>query len=178
MADTQGPFVVGIAGWKSSGKTTLIARLVAELARRAFRVSTVKHSHHDVAFEAEGTDSVRHREAGAYEVAVVSPWRWGILHELRDARKPQLADILVRLAPADIVLVEGWKSAPIPKIEVRRTGQGPGPRLAASDPRVFAVAADHDVDGTTLPVFKLDDVDGVTRALLAAGGLPERKVGT
>lgn len=169
------PFVVGVVGWKNSGKTTLITRLVVALTRRGYRVSTVKHTHHDIVGEHEGTDSARHRKAGAQEVAVVSPQRWGILPELRDEPEPPLAAVLARLAPADIVIVEGMKSAPIPKIEVRRIGQGPGPPLAESDPAVFAIAADHEVRGASIPVLALDDVDGLTRVLLAAAGLPAEK---
>lgn len=174
------PFVVGVAGWKNSGKTTLVERLVSELVRRGYRVSTVKHSHHDVAFEAEGTDSARHRKAGAHEVAVVSPNRWAVMGSSQtlawhDEVEPLLGAIVERLAPADIVVVEGYKRAPIPKIEVRRTGQDEGAPLADSDPAVFAIAADHDVSGWRVPIFSLDDIDGLTAALLAEARLPDRR---
>jgi molybdopterin-guanine dinucleotide biosynthesis protein B len=169
------PFVVGIAGWKNSGKTTLVERLVQALGARGFRVSTVKHTHHDVTFDKDGTDSARHRDAGAHEVAVVAPSRWAIMAERRDTPEPTLADILARLAPVDIVIVEGFKGEPIKKIEVRRTDQDPGPPLAASDPAVFAIASDHEIRLARVPVLALDDIDGIVKILLAAGALPERK---
>lgn len=170
------PFVVGVAGWKNSGKTTLVVRLVAELVRRGYRVSTVKHSHHEIADERGGTDSARHRGAGASEVALVSPSRWAVTRYgeaivWRDEPDPPLTTVLAHLALADIVIVEGYKRAPIPKIEVRRLGQGEGPPLASSDAAVFAVAADHEVEAGRVPVFSLDDVNGLSEALLAAAGV-------
>lgn len=174
------PFVVGVAGWKNSGKTTLVERLVAELLRRGFRVSTVKRSHHDISAETDGTDSARHRRAGARAVALVSPRRWAIIRAgediaWRNEAEAPLAEIVRELAPTDIVIVEGMKSAPIAKIEVRRTAQGEGGPLADGDPLVFAVAADHTVGGARVPTFALDDVAGLTDALLAAGGLAHGK---
>ncbi len=177
------PFVVGVAGWKNSGKTTLVAGLVAELVRRGFRVSTVKHSHHTLSAEAEGTDSARHRRAGASAVALLSPTRWAVLRdelgdELGDAPaivwhdgpEPPLAAVIAHLAPADIVIVEGFKGAPIPKIEVRGAGQGEGPPLAERDPLVFAVADDGGDAGAGVATFSRNDVAGIADALLAAGG--------
>lgn len=174
------PFIVGIAGWKNSGKTTLVTRLVAELATRGYRVSTVKSSHHVITSEVEGSDSDRHRKAGAREVALISPAGWALIGNVakftvNPPPAPPLEDIVARLAPTDIVLVEGVKHAPIPKIEVRRKAQGPGPPLAPSDPRVFAVAADHDVEGANVSVLSLDDLEGITHAVLAKGRLPDRK---
>jgi molybdenum cofactor guanylyltransferase/molybdopterin-guanine dinucleotide biosynthesis protein MobB len=170
------PFVVGVAGWKNSGKTTLVARLVAELVGRGYRVSTVKHSHHDISGEAEGTDSARHRQAGAQEVALVSPHRWAVIGEARaiawrEEPEPPLAAVVAHLAPVDIVIVEGLKRAAIPKIEVRRRGQGDGPPLADGDPAVFAIAADHEISNARVPVLALDDVAGVADALLRMAGL-------
>ena len=112
--------VFGITGWKNSGKTTLTEKLVAELTRRGFRVSTVKHAHHDFDIDHEGADSYRHRLAGAVEVAVVSGRRWALMHELRGEDEPKLEEILARLAPCDLVLVEGYKREGHPKIETRR----------------------------------------------------------
>jgi molybdenum cofactor guanylyltransferase/molybdopterin-guanine dinucleotide biosynthesis protein MobB len=171
------PFVVGVAGWKNSGKTTLVAKLVAELARRGYRVSTIKSSHHDITSETDGTDSARHREAGAQEVAIISPRRWAIMRNTNDIAwreepSPPLAAIVARLAPADIVLIEGMKREPIPKIEVRRAGQGTGAPLTDTDAAVFAVAADHEVEDVGVPVLSLDDVTGLTDALLAVSGRP------
>ncbi|MBN8913523.1 MAG: molybdopterin-guanine dinucleotide biosynthesis protein B [Rhizobiales bacterium] len=175
-AERNAPFVVGVAGWKNSGKTTLVERLVATLVRRGYRVSTIKHSHHDVSFEAEGTDSARHLRAGAQEVALISPRRWAVLRAgqqiaWREEGEPALATVVRHLAPADIVIVEGLKRAQIPKIEVRRTAQGDGPPLAADDPFVFAIAADHGIADGRVPSFALDDVAGLADALLTAGGV-------
>ncbi|SIQ14068.1 molybdopterin guanine dinucleotide biosynthesis accessory protein MobB [Rhizobium sp. RU20A] len=155
------PPIVGIAGWKNSGKTGLTVRLVAELTARGHRVSTVKHAHHDFDIDKVGADSFRHREAGAHEVTIVSGTRFAIMHELRGAPEPGFEEILSRLAPCDIVIVEGYKREPIPKIEARRLEAANRTPLAPSDPHIVAIAADHEVTDTTLPVFDLDD----TRAL-------------
>ena len=153
--------VLGIAGWKNSGKTTLVERLVAELVRRGWRVATVKHAHHDAAIDDGATDSARHRRAGASEVALVTGARWAIVHELRDEPEPALEEVIASLSPADIVLVEGYKSAPIPKIEVRRAEQTSKEPLAPRDPHVVAIAADHALAGEGLPVFALDDIAAI-----------------
>jgi len=168
------PFVVGIAGWKNSGKTTLVEKLVRALVARGYRVSTVKHSHHAIAFDAPGSDSARHRSAGAQDAAIVSPAGWALVHELRDEPEPPLDEIIDRLAPVDIVLVEGFKSEPIFKIEVRRRDQGPGEPLAPGDPLVIAVAADHAVEIEGVPVIDPDDVEGLVALLLAKSGIPAK----
>ncbi len=153
--------VLGIAGWKNSGKTTLVERLVAELTRRGWRVATVKHAHHEFQIDDAATDSARHRRAGAQEVAIVSSARWAIVHELREEPEPALEEVIARLSPADIILVEGYKSAPIPKIEVRRAEQASKEPLAVRDPHVIAIAADHALSGESLPVFALDDIAAI-----------------
>jgi molybdopterin-guanine dinucleotide biosynthesis protein B len=168
------PFVVGVAGWKNSGKTTLVVKLVRELTRRGYRVSTVKHSHHDVELDAPEADSARHREAGAHDVMLVSPHRWALIHELRGEPEPPLEDIIDRLIPTDIVLVEGYKHAPIFKIEVRRSKQKPGAPLAGTDPLVIAIAADHEIEKGAVPVFDLDDIDGLAALLLSKSGIPAK----
>lgn len=162
--------VFGITGWKNSGKTTLTEKLVAELVRRGWRVSTVKHAHHDFDIDKEGADSFRHRQAGASEVAIVSGRRWELMHELRGEEEPKLADILERLGPADIVIVEGYKRENHLKIEARRTGAKDRTPLAPSDPSIVAVAADHPQANETLPVFDLDDVASIADFI-------ERRVG-
>ena len=121
-------FVFGVTGWKNAGKTTLTERLVAEFVRRGWRVSTIKHAHHAVDIDRPGTDSFRHRAAGATEVALIGGQRYAIM---REEAEPPLADVLARLAPADLVLIEGYKRERHPKIEVRA---GDTPSLAASDP--------------------------------------------
>ncbi len=168
--------VIGIAGWKNSGKTTLTARLVGELTGRGFRVSTVKHAHHGFDVDREGTDSWRHREAGAREVALVSSRRVVLQRELAGEDEPPLRDVLARLAPADIVLVEGYKREPIPKIEIRRLEAAKSEPLAPADPLVMAIVADHAVtDAGGLPVFPIDAVDAVADFLVAAFKLGSRR---
>lgn len=164
------PPAFGIVGWKNSGKTTLTCALVAELTRRGYRVATVKHAHHGFDIDREGADSFRHRSAGAAEVAIVSARRWALMHECGPDEEPGLADILARLSPCDLVLVEGYKREPIPKIELRRRdARGTGP-LDPGDPDLRAIAADHAVD-SPLPVFALDDIAGLAGFILAELGL-------
>lgn len=163
--------VFGIIGWKNSGKTTLTERLVAELVRRGRTVSTVKHAHHAFDIDQPGADSFRHRAAGATEVAVVSGHRWALMHELRGAEEPGLADVVARLSPCDLVLVEGYKRERHPKLEVRRREGRSVVPLSADDPAILAIAADHPVAGETLPVFDLDDVADIADFIEAATGL-------
>ncbi len=146
----------GITGWKNAGKTTLVERLVAEFVRRGWRVATVKHAHHDVDIDQPGRDSWRHRAAGATEVALVGGLRYAIM---REQAEPTLAEVLARLAPADLVLIEGFKREPHPKIEVRG-GEG-GPSIAAHDPTICAVAVDDKPAGGDLPWFRRDDIAAI-----------------
>jgi molybdenum cofactor guanylyltransferase/molybdopterin-guanine dinucleotide biosynthesis protein MobB len=153
--------VIGIAGWKNSGKTTLVVRLVAELTRRGLRVATIKHSHHDLRAEDTQTDSAKHLRAGAVQVAAVSPRRWMLGADAFGGPEPALDEVIRRMPPCDLILVEGYKSAPIAKIEVRRADQPDKRPLADRDPFVIAIAADYDVEANGVPVFKLDDVDAI-----------------
>ncbi len=158
--------VFGVTGWKNAGKTTLVERLIAEFVRRGLRVATIKHAHHDVEIDQPGRDSFRHRAAGAVEVALVGGLRYAIM---REQEEPTLAEVLVRLAPADLILIEGFKREPHPKIEVRG---GSGPSLAANDPSIVAIAADAAPTDTHLPWFKRDDVTGIAdfvANIIAAG---------
>ena len=163
--------VFGITGWKNSGKTTLTEKLVAELVRRGWSVSTVKHAHHDFDIDKPGADSFRHRQAGAMEVAIVSGRRWALMHELRGEDEPTLDAILSRLAPSDIVLVEGYKREAHKKIETRRLEAKDRTPLAASDPNIVAIAADFAADGEGLPVFDLDDVKSIADFVEGIAGL-------
>jgi molybdopterin-guanine dinucleotide biosynthesis protein B len=149
--------VIGVAGFKNAGKTTLVEKLVAELTRRGHRISTVKHAHHSFDIDHEGRDSFRHRKAGASEVAVVSQHRWAIIHESRDETPPSLETILGKLAPCDLVIVEGYKRDAHDKIEVRNLALD-HPQLAGDDPTVVAIAATGPIAGTPVPVFDRDDV--------------------
>ena len=166
-ASPRPPAVIGVAGWKNSGKTTLVERLVAELTQRGHRVATVKHAHHLFEVDPGATDSARHRRAGAIEVAVVSSRRIAQITEIAAGSEPPLECVLARLGPADIVIVEGYKRAPIAKIEVRRTAGAPGERLADRDPSVIAVAADHEVSSSRVPTFGLDDIGSIADLIAA-----------
>jgi molybdopterin-guanine dinucleotide biosynthesis protein B len=153
--------VFGITGWKNSGKTTLTERLVTELVSRGFTVSTIKHAHHDFDIDVPGTDSFRHRAAGASEVAIVSANRWALMHEARGAAEPKLPEILARLSPCDLVLVEGYKRESHLKIEARRRDTATRAPLADGDPHIVAFASDHPIPNSSLPVFDLDDVPAI-----------------
>jgi molybdopterin-guanine dinucleotide biosynthesis adapter protein len=166
--------VFGVSGWKNSGKTGLTVRLVTELTSRGYRVSTIKHAHHDFDIDKPGADSFRHREAGAEEVTIVSGTRFAIMHELRGAPEPTLAEILARISPCDLVLVEGYKREPIPKIELRRLESKSREPLAPSDPHIVAIAADHAVEDNALPVFDLDDTTIIADFIVEKTGLPKR----
>lgn len=163
--------VFGIAGWKNSGKTTMTASLVAELAGRGWTIATVKHAHHDADIDHEGTDSFRHRRAGAREVALVAGRRWALMHELRDEPEPSLDEILDRLSPCDLVLVEGYKREAHPKLELRRSGAKETTPLAPGDPSIVAIAADMEVADTALPVFALDDIAAIADFIERSTGL-------
>lgn len=152
------PPLIGIAGLKNAGKTTLAEHLIGELTRRRLIVSSVKHAHHSVEVDQEGRDTWRHREAGAHEVALVTPKRVAIMHELRGDPEPSLFDVVDRLGPADIVVVEGFKAVDFPKIEVRRTGVA---ELGSAAAGVIAIASDAPIANATLPVLPLDDVAGI-----------------
>lgn len=147
--------VFGVTGWKNSGKTTLVERLVAEFVRRGWTVNTVKHAHHDVDIDQPGTDSARHRAAGATEVALVGGLRYAIM---REQGEPSLSQVLERLSPADLVLIEGYKRESHQKIEVRA---GRGEPMAANDPAIVAIAADTPPAGTDLPWFRRDDIAAI-----------------
>jgi molybdopterin-guanine dinucleotide biosynthesis protein B len=166
------PFVFGIAGWKNSGKTTMAERLIAEFTRRGLRVASVKHAHHAFQVDDGPTDSARHRRAGAQQVAIVSSARWAIVRELQDAPEPPLEEMLAKLDPADIVVVEGYKRSAIPKLEVRRTASAGHEPLAETDPSVLAIAADVAIPGARLPVFDLDAITEIADFLLQKAGIP------
>lgn len=151
--------VFGFAGWSGSGKTTLIERLIARFVVQGLAVSLVKHAHHEFDIDRAGKDSRRHREAGCHEVLVTSSLRWALMHELRGGPELTLDAAIERLTPCDLVLVEGFKAAPIPKLEVYRESVGK-PLLHPGDPHILALASDATVD-TALPTFDLGDVDAI-----------------
>lgn len=165
--------VFGITGWKNSGKTTLTCKLVEEFTRRGFRVATLKHAHHAFDVDHGGTDSHRHRQAGAGEVAIVSGRRWAIMHELADADEPSMQEILARLSPCDLVLVEGYKRESHSKIEVRRKAALDRTPVPDLDGSIRAIAADHAVDDAKVPVFSLDDIHAIADMIALETGLGE-----
>lgn len=162
--------IYGVTGWKNSGKTTLMERLVAEFVARGLKVSTVKHAHHDTDIDHEGRDSYRHRGAGATEVVLSSPRRWAVMHELRDSPEPPLAELLGKLSPVDLVLVEGYKRAPHPKVEAYRLAAGRD-LLARSNDTIRAVASDTAIDDISLPVIDLNDTTAIADFILRDLGL-------
>ncbi len=158
--------IIGFAGWSGAGKTTLIRQIITRLVGQGLRVATLKHAHHSFDIDQPGKDSWEHRKAGAAEVLVVSETRWALMHELNGAPAPSLPELLARLAPADIVLVEGFKAAPIPKLEVFRKANEKPP-LHAQDASIIAIAADIAFPEAGRPVLPLDDIAGITDFILA-----------
>ncbi|MCU0827676.1 MAG: molybdopterin-guanine dinucleotide biosynthesis protein B [Tabrizicola sp.] len=160
--------VYGVIGWKNSGKTSLMERLVADISRRGFSVSTVKHVHHEVDLDQPGKDTFRHREAGAREVVLASRNRFALMVEHRGP-EPELPAILSRLAPVDLILVEGYKRDPHPKVEVWRAETGQS-LIQPDDPLVRAVATDAALD-LPVPVLDLNDTSAVADFILREAGL-------
>ncbi len=147
--------IFGFAGWSGSGKTTLIEKLIPRFVGRGLRVSLIKHAHHTFDVDTPGKDSYRHRQAGASEILVTSSRRWVLMHELRGAHEPSFDEHVRHLSPCDLLLVEGFKFAPIPKLEVWRKEPGE-PLLHPNDPHIVAVASDEKLD-TKLPLLQLND---------------------
>jgi len=156
--------VFGFAGWSGSGKTTLIEKLIPRFTKRGLRVSLIKHAHHAFDVDQPGKDSYRHRHAGAMEVLVTSSRRWVLMHELRGAQEPTFDQQIERLSPCDLVIVEGFKHAPIAKLEVWREATGEGP-LHPQDPHIVAVASDARLE-TKLPLLDLNDAAAIESFIL------------
>ncbi|HWK43963.1 MAG TPA: molybdopterin-guanine dinucleotide biosynthesis protein B [Stellaceae bacterium] len=165
----------GLAGWSGSGKTTLLRRLIPALIARGVTVSTVKHAHHAFDIDQPGKDSYHHREAGAVEVLVGSVNRWALMHELRGQPEPGLDELLSRMSPVDLVLIEGFKRHSHPKLEVHRMELGK-PLLCPEDPDIIAVATDGPIDAvgpdrTILPILPLDDAPAIAAFIAGRLGL-------
>ncbi|MFO1429759.1 MAG: molybdopterin-guanine dinucleotide biosynthesis protein B [Candidatus Competibacteraceae bacterium] len=163
--------VLGISGWSGCGKTTLIVSLIPRLKAEGLTVSTLKNAHHELDLDTPGKDTHRHREAGVREVLLCTPRRWVLQHELTAEPEPALPQLLARLEPVDIVLLEGWKTGSFPKLEVWRAISADKPPRFPTDPTVIAVAGDPPVDTVQygcpdLPVFRLDDLDAITAFVL------------
>lgn len=161
--------VIGIAGYSGSGKTTLIEKVIPLLVREGLRVSLIKHAHHEFDVDQPGKDSWRHRQAGCVEVLVSSSERWALMHELRGAPEPSLQEQLKLFGSCDLVIVEGYKKEPFPRVEVHRRS-GHTPLLYPDDPHVVAVATDEPLD-TALPQLDVDDAAAVARFVIQHLGL-------
>jgi molybdopterin-guanine dinucleotide biosynthesis protein B len=158
--------VIGLAGWSGSGKTTLLMRLLPELIRRGYRVSTMKHAHHEFDVDRPGKDSWRHRGAGATEVLVASANRWALMHELRGGAEPSAAELMKHMTPVDLLIIEGFKREKHDKIEIHRREAGK-PLLYLDDPQIVAVLSDEPLPGCPLPVIDLDDAAKVADFIIA-----------
>jgi molybdopterin-guanine dinucleotide biosynthesis protein B len=151
--------VIGLSGWSGAGKTTLLTRVIPHLLGQGLRISVIKHAHHEFDVDVPGKDSWVHRQSGATEVLVSSTRRWALMHELRGAGEPRLPELLAKLSPVDLVIVEGFKREPLRKIEVHRIANAK-PLLFPDDPGIVCIATDAVVE-TTLPTAHLDDVEAV-----------------
>ncbi|SNB65002.1 molybdopterin guanine dinucleotide biosynthesis accessory protein MobB [Arboricoccus pini] len=165
--------VFGIVGFKNNGKTVLTCRLIDHLKAQGYRISTIKHAHHDADIDQPGRDSWRHRESGATEVLLSTSQRWMHVHELRQEAEPALADHLARMTPVDLVLVEGFKRDSHAKIEVHRAERDT-PLIAHEDPTVVALATDQEAIALDRPVFHLDDIAGIAAFMLDHLGIARR----
>jgi molybdopterin-guanine dinucleotide biosynthesis adapter protein len=167
--------VIGLAGWSGSGKTTLITKVIPVLVGRGLKVATIKHAHHEFDIDRPGKDSWLHREAGASEVVVASSRRWALVHELRNEGEPPLAELLAKLSPVDLVIIEGFKRHAHPKLEIYRAAVGK-PLIYPQDDCIVAIASDQPLPQAQLPVLMLDDVAGIAN-VLQAEALPRDKIG-
>ena len=163
--------IIGLAGWSGSGKTTLLTKVIPRLVARGLKVSTVKHAHHSFDLDQPGKDSHTHRLAGATEVLVGSASRWALVHELRGEPEASLSSLLQKLSPVDLVVIEGFKREPHPKLEVFRAAVGK-PLLHPDDPHIVAIASDQDLPAARVPVVRLDDIDGIVDIVLAHAAPP------
>jgi molybdopterin-guanine dinucleotide biosynthesis adapter protein len=161
--------VFGLVGWSGSGKTTLLVRLIPELTRQGVRVSTVKHAHHAFDIDKPGKDSWEHRQAGASEVMISSAARWALMHEHRGAPEATLDELLERMSPVDLVLVEGFKRHPHKKLEVHRPSVGK-PLIAPEDPDIVAIASDAPLAGLAVPLLDLGDPAAIAAFILREAG--------
>jgi molybdopterin-guanine dinucleotide biosynthesis adapter protein len=162
--------VFGLAGWSGAGKTTLLSKLIPALTAQGVRVSTLKHAHHEFDLDTPGKDSWVHRQSGATEVAIVSANRYAIMHELRGAPEPAIEDLLPRLAPVDLLLIEGFKRHKHDKLEIHRPALGKA-LLAAADPDIVAVASDAEIAGLAVPLLDLNDIAAIAAFVRQRTGL-------
>ncbi len=156
--------LIGLAGWSGAGKTTLLTRVIPHLVARGLKVSTIKHAHHSFDVDVPGKDSYRHREAGATEVLISSGKRFALMHELRDEAEWPLADLLRKMSPVDLLIIEGFKRDNHPKIEVHRAENGK-PFLFPDDANIVAVASDAQPD-TKLPLIHIDEIERIAATMI------------
>jgi molybdopterin-guanine dinucleotide biosynthesis adapter protein len=166
--------VIGLAGWSGSGKTTLITKVIPVLVGRGLTVATIKHAHHEFDIDRPGKDSWQHREAGASEVVVASSRRWALIHELRNEAEPPLGELLAKLSPVDLVIIEGFKRHGHPKLETYRAAIGK-PLMHPQDDCIVAIASDQPLPQAPLPVLSLDDIEGIAN-MLQAEALPRERI--
>ncbi len=159
--------IFGVTGWKNSGKTEMVARLTAHFTGQGLRIATLKHAHRGFNLDQPGTDSDRHREAGAKEVLIASDRRWAIL---REEPAPSLSELVEALGPADLVLIEGWKREPHPKLECHRQAAGHA-LMAPENTTIRAVATDTGIETGGCPRFHIDDIAGIARFIETEVGL-------
>jgi molybdopterin-guanine dinucleotide biosynthesis adapter protein len=169
--------VFGLSGWSGAGKTTLVCALIPALTRRGLRVSTLKHAHHTFDIDTPGKDSYEHRQAGATEVMVTSANRWALVHELRGAPEPTSKNVIGRMTPVDLLLIEGFKRESHDKLEVHRPSLGK-PLLCTGDPHVVAVASDAPLPDLSVPRLDLNDVEAIATFIVAHCRLTEQARGT
>lgn len=173
--------VFGITGWKNSGKTTLTRHLIASLIERGYKVSSIKHAHHHFDIDKPGTDSYKHREAGASEVLITSGNRWALMHELKQEPEPELEDLLKHLQPVDVVIVEGFKRSSHPKIQVIRPDNN-AERLPEDICNLVAIASDDNLNPTDYgcngPLLDLNQVEQVADFVLDYLRLPHQRTST
>ncbi|MEH6630099.1 MAG: molybdopterin-guanine dinucleotide biosynthesis protein B [Halopseudomonas aestusnigri] len=165
--------VFGLAGWSGSGKTTLLKQLIPTLVDRGLKVSTLKHAHHKFDVDKPGKDSYEHREAGASEVMIASGNRWALMHELRDEKEPSLQELIPRMTPVDLLLIEGFKRENHQKLEVYRPSLGKR-MLHKDDPNIIAVATDEDFENTKLPIIDLNDIESIADFICKVCDLNDR----
>jgi molybdopterin-guanine dinucleotide biosynthesis protein MobB len=166
--------IFGVTGWKNSGKTTLVSSLVTWFSLRGLKVSTVKHAHCDFDIDREGTDSYKHRQAGAHEVMLASSHRWALMHEIMEQQEMELDELLPKMAAVDLILIEGFKMAGHPKIQVVRPSNNTE-RLSEEAEPIVAIAsneilspADYNCNG---PLLSLDDIDSIGQFIANYCGL-------
>ena len=157
--------IIGLAGWSGSGKTTLISKAIPRLIARGKKVSTIKHAHHGFDLDQPGKDSFVHRTAGATEVIVSSAKRFAVLHEIRDEQEWNLPELLTKVSPVDLVLIEGFKRDSFPKLEIHRAANGK-PLLQPDDPHIVAIASDQRLPAAKVPVLDLNDIEAIVDLLL------------